>query len=119
MAAISSRAAWSRRCERLRSTRRLRTHHPSDQSQLVEAFLLRCNKESGVSLTVTRKHIWRAVGHKSGRQFYYWQKSDQMRLLLRSAMKSAGSIVRLSPRFSLTFFRFFLTLLTCFSLGEE
>jgi hypothetical protein len=52
-------------------------HHPSDQSQLVEAFLIRCNKESGSGSKVTRKHIWRAVGHTSSRQFYYWQKSDQ------------------------------------------
>jgi hypothetical protein len=40
----------------------------------VDAFILKCKQE--VSLKVNRKHIWRAVGHTTARQFQFWQASD-------------------------------------------
>ena len=40
----------------------------------VDAFLLRCRQET--SLSATRKHIWKAVGHKTARQFQFWQAND-------------------------------------------
>ncbi len=40
---------------------------------VVDAFLVQCNREPNLSAKVIRKHIWRSVGHKNGRQFQYWQ----------------------------------------------
>ena len=40
----------------------------------VDAFILKCKTE--LSVRVNRKHIWRAVGHTTARQFQFWQASD-------------------------------------------
>jgi hypothetical protein len=40
----------------------------------VDLFILKCHQEA--SLKITRTHIWRAVGHRSARQFQYWQASE-------------------------------------------
>ena len=42
--------------------------------QLVNDFLLRCLQETQHKLL--KKHIWSAVGHRSPRQFQYWQAGD-------------------------------------------
>jgi hypothetical protein len=47
-----------------------------DRSAMVEDFLLRCNQEPDLPEKIIKKHIWGAVGHKSPRQFQYWQASD-------------------------------------------
>jgi hypothetical protein len=48
--------------------------NPPDRPALIDAFILKCRKET--SLKATRTQIWRAVGHKTPRQFQYWQASD-------------------------------------------
>ena len=49
-----------------------------DLSEMVDDFLLRCNRESNVGFKVIRKHISLAVGHAKPRQFQYWQqRSDK------------------------------------------
>jgi hypothetical protein len=40
----------------------------------VNTFILKCQQE--LSLKVNRKHIWRAAGHTTARQFQFWQASD-------------------------------------------
>jgi hypothetical protein len=40
----------------------------------VDAFLASCNRKA--DFTVRRRHIWLAVGHRSPRQFEYWQAFD-------------------------------------------
>jgi hypothetical protein len=40
----------------------------------VDAFILKC--EQAISPKVNRKHIWRAAGHTTARQFQFWQASD-------------------------------------------
>jgi hypothetical protein len=40
----------------------------------VDEFLERCNQISGTR--IFRRHIWRHIGHKTSRQFEYWQKCD-------------------------------------------
>ena len=44
------------------------------RSASVNRFLLECSQK--LTLKITRKHIWQAVGHKTARQFQYWQASD-------------------------------------------
>jgi hypothetical protein len=46
----------------------------ADRRAAVDGFILKCNAEGCAG--VKRKHIWLAVGHKSARQFEYWQASD-------------------------------------------
>ena len=43
--------------------------------EMVDAFILRCKK--GLSVRVSRKSIWRAVGHTTARQFQFWQASHR------------------------------------------
>jgi hypothetical protein len=43
--------------------------------QQVEAFIRRVWEETGKK--ITRKHIWRALGHSSARQFQYWQSGSK------------------------------------------
>src|SRR5215470_7054119 len=40
----------------------------------IEGFLARCTVEAQFKFKVLRKHIWRAAGHRSPRQFEYWQR---------------------------------------------
>jgi hypothetical protein len=40
----------------------------------VELFISKCQEET--SVRITRRHIWSAVGHKTPRQFQYWQASS-------------------------------------------
>jgi hypothetical protein len=40
----------------------------------IDAFLLNCRQE--ISVPITRKHIWRAAGHQTARQFQFWQAAD-------------------------------------------
>ena len=40
-----------------------------DLSEMVDDFLLQCNRESDAGFKVIRKHIWRAAGHAPARQF--------------------------------------------------
>jgi hypothetical protein len=40
----------------------------------VDTFIVKCQQE--LSLKVNRKHIWRAAGHTTARQFQFWQASD-------------------------------------------
>ena len=40
----------------------------------MDAFILKCEQE--ISLKVIRAYIWRAAGHKTARQFQFWQASD-------------------------------------------
>ncbi|MFN0171530.1 MAG: hypothetical protein ACKV22_34365 [Bryobacteraceae bacterium] len=50
-----------------------------DRRARVDAFLARCNRqpiETDGQAKIIRKHIWRAVGHDTSRQFEYWQKSS-------------------------------------------
>jgi hypothetical protein len=49
-------------------------NNPVDRRATVDAFILKCNQET--SMKVTRKHIWRAAGHKAARQLQFWQVSD-------------------------------------------
>lgn len=54
------------------------TENGPDRSEMVDAFLLQCNREAGADFRVTKEHISRAVGHKTPRQFQYWQsRSDK------------------------------------------
>lgn len=54
------------------------TDQGADRSQIVDAFLLQCNRESSGGFKVIRKHIWLAAGHARARQFQYWQeRSDK------------------------------------------
>ena len=46
---------------------------PERRRELVTNFLIRCNQEVAGDSKITKEHIWRAAGHKQGRQFYYWQ----------------------------------------------
>ncbi|MGI8989559.1 MAG: hypothetical protein ACR2I2_08245 [Bryobacteraceae bacterium] len=46
----------------------------ADRRAAVDSFILRCKQET--TLKATRKHIWSAAGHKSPRQFQFWQASD-------------------------------------------
>jgi hypothetical protein len=52
--------------------------NPSEMSrrEMADCFLAACNRESHSGLKVNRTHLWRAAGHKSGRQFQYWQRSS-------------------------------------------
>ena len=45
-----------------------------DRCAEVDAFLQKCTQE--LSMKMTRKHIWRAVGHKTERQFQYFQAGN-------------------------------------------
>lgn len=45
-----------------------------DRRAEVDAFLMKCEKES--SMRITRTHIWQAAGHRTARQFQFWQNSD-------------------------------------------
>jgi hypothetical protein len=40
----------------------------------VDEFLAKCNEISGTR--IFRSHIWRHIGHRTSRQFEYWQKGD-------------------------------------------
>jgi hypothetical protein len=46
----------------------------TDRRPIVDAFILKCSGE--LSLKVNRKHIWRAAGHSTARQFQFWQACD-------------------------------------------
>jgi hypothetical protein len=55
---------------------RLETVIPAgaDVRSEVDAFVVRCN---GITdLRILKRHVWLAVGHKSARQFEYWQAGD-------------------------------------------
>jgi len=43
----------------------------TDRRARVNAFVLKCRQETPVK--VLKKHLWLAVGHKTSRQFHYWQ----------------------------------------------
>jgi hypothetical protein len=45
----------------------------SQRRAAVDVFIQKCRQET--SLNATRTHIWRAVGHRSPRQFQFWQAS--------------------------------------------
>ena len=47
---------------------------PSDRRARVEAFILKCESETGAK--VSRTHIWRAAGHSVPRQFQFWQANN-------------------------------------------
>jgi hypothetical protein len=49
----------------------LKTLNRHDQ---VDSFLCQCTDEANVK--IRRNHIWRAVKHKTARQFQYWQNLD-------------------------------------------
>jgi hypothetical protein len=46
-----------------------------ERHENVEAFLLKCNAQPSVK--IIEKHIWRAVGHTTARQFQYWKVHDR------------------------------------------
>jgi hypothetical protein len=46
----------------------------SDRSKMVDDFILECNWGSDAGLKVMRKHISRALGHATPRQFQYSQR---------------------------------------------
>lgn len=46
-----------------------------DRRVRIDQFLEACQKFSQARLT--RKHLWRAAGHRSGRQFEYWQNGSE------------------------------------------
>ncbi len=48
----------------------------TDTRARVDAFLLQCNQESDLKVKLIRTHIWRLAGHKTARQFQYWQAED-------------------------------------------
>jgi hypothetical protein len=65
----------------------------TDRRAIVEAFLLNSKQET--PLKVTKTHIWRAVGHKSPRQFQYWQAGQD-----RLPGKSGGATQEDNKNFS-------------------
>jgi hypothetical protein len=48
----------------------------ADLKAKVDAFLLKCNQEPDLGITLRRKHIHLAVGHKTPRQFQLWQSGN-------------------------------------------
>jgi hypothetical protein len=46
----------------------------AERREKIDAFIQKCNQEMRVR--TTRTHIWRAAGHRSPRQFQFWQASD-------------------------------------------
>jgi hypothetical protein len=50
------------------------TEGGSDWRAVVDNFIRKCGQET--PLKVTRKHIWKAAGHATARQFEYWQAWD-------------------------------------------
>ncbi len=48
---------------------------PPSNRDLVERFLITCNRTC--SFKVIKADIWRAVGHKTSRQFEYWQRGQK------------------------------------------
>ena len=63
-------------------------------SQIVDAFLKRCNQELNVPFTIMRKHIWLAAGHKSPRRLQYWQTHQ---LIFRERAPFASRAVLFGP----------------------
>lgn len=60
------------------ATQRATVDLDSDRRRAVDLFLEACNLEPHLPCKIIRKHIWKAVGHKRGRQFEHWQaKSDR------------------------------------------
>jgi hypothetical protein len=47
---------------------------PLNWHDRVDTFLLQCTRET--KLKAMRKHIWQAVGHRTARQFQFWQASS-------------------------------------------
>ena len=56
-----------------------RSKDKSERSKLVVAFLLACNREPHLATKIIKKHIWLSVGHKTPRQFQYWQAGKSRR----------------------------------------
>ena len=50
---------------------------PPTRRERVDDFLARCNREYTGPGKLIRKDIWTQAGHKTGRQFEYWQKEDE------------------------------------------
>ena len=66
-----------------------------DRSAKVDDFLVRCNQEPGLPERLYKKHIWASVGHKSPRQFQYWQAGDAA--ATAEDEKNFGRILAMSP----------------------
>ncbi len=48
-----------------------------DRRSHVDAFLEECNRAGELPVKIIRKHLWLAVGHKTRRQFQYWQSANE------------------------------------------
>jgi hypothetical protein len=67
----------------------------ADRAAMVDDFLLRCNQEPGLPERLFKKHIWASAGHKSPRQFQYWQAGDAA--ATAEDEKNFGRILAMSP----------------------
>jgi len=75
----------------------------AERVESVGAFLLACNEEPNLKSKVIRKHIWRSVGHKSPRQFQYWQSGKhrgpgQSHGATELDGQNFGRILKMAPR---------------------
>jgi hypothetical protein len=48
-----------------------------ERERLVADFIMRCNDMAAEGERIFRNHIWKAAGHKQGRQFSYWLQGSQ------------------------------------------
>jgi hypothetical protein len=76
---------------------------PESRRRQVDSFLAACSQVAGVR--IYRKHIWRSVGHQSGRQFQHWQamhgnatKSDERNFSRQLSMKPEKFIDQLKSK---------------------
>jgi hypothetical protein len=81
------------------------TKRGTERRSMVDAFLLRCNEEPHLGVKLIRKHIRLAIGHKTPRQFQYWQArsakstpEDDRNFRRILAMKPAGFVAVLRKK---------------------
>jgi hypothetical protein len=65
----------------------------TERRDRVDRFLRACNDETPTK--ITRKHIWAAAKHKSGRQFQYWQGASPK--ATRADDTTFGRLLRMAP----------------------
>ena len=69
---------------------------PQSRPDRVDDFLERCNREHLGPRPLVRKNLWMLAGHRTPRQFQYWQRSDQKASL--ADKNNFERILEMTPR---------------------